>query len=266
MKRKFSPLRRPIAGGLLFLGLLALTGCEGERGPQGPAGVLPVSVNGSLNNSYVFYPGGLPVGYQVLQLELSGMPTLPELYVNGVAYPVTLDLTTGNFRLLEYLPATPGDMVRLEVNFPAEDGRSCCAWTDLILPDSFALVFPGPDTAAALPLGADLEAAWEASAGADAYRLVVNSYCYYLDAQGQDILFSYLLDTLISDTAITLPGSVIGPEPAGVDSILSSTIGVQVRALHGPWQSGDPGNVHGDGVGLIQAWTYGGYGGRYFVP
>ncbi|HEX7344812.1 MAG TPA: hypothetical protein VF398_11135 [bacterium] len=246
--------RLKLALGLLIAApcLLFLWNCEGPEGPSGPAGTTPITVSGSA--SWSIYSN-----YSDIELYVSDSPSLPTLLVNGEEKTLQPVSWTNGFRYVEpYSLLQPGDSLHIEIGFTRYDNQPGSAQIHTILPDTFRVWLPDTSEYISLPLGEDLVLNWTPSAGAEDYAIQGYMVYHYLDTAGVARDTSFGLSTVLVDTTWVIAAAALWPNLAAIDS-LNSEYGnggvLYLSAICGPWQSGDPGNVAGDGVGIFTCYT-----------
>ncbi|HEX7344809.1 MAG TPA: hypothetical protein VF398_11120 [bacterium] len=243
----------PAAISLLFS--LSLIGCEGDEGPAGPPGSSTVYITGKVASEPFMWPYGPPPYPTYAVLQISDLPSIPELKVNEIVCPVNTIIGDQISFLSENLPDQPGDSVHLSVNYMDSDSNSHQAWADVMLPEVFSLILPDTSWEIQIPWEEDLELHWEASSGADAYELYFHLSYDYWDTTGEYIYDYYSLDTTIADTHLTIPLAQIMPDTDTVDSTDGGWGELEIVAQNGPWQEGAPGNIQGDGEGFFYGRT-----------
>jgi hypothetical protein len=235
--------------------LLALLGCQSNRGPAGPPGFSPLYLSGSIARDWY----GAPIEAQILVFE---SPSVPSATINGLACTLTdngqynhfdFELSDGSFQL--------GDPFHIQVQCQDPESGLMLAFADLILPDSFAITSHDSDLAR-IPVGDALEITWSASHGADGYIIDFEFWYNYYDSTGNMNSFRMRLDSVLTDTALVFDAATLFPNLAQIDSLwpyASYNGWFEIWAQSGPWQMGDAGNVQGDGEGMINGRTFGGH-------
>ena len=238
-------------GTIFFLLLaVALVGCRGPVGPEGPIGTLPVYITG-----YVDSPFGGDTTSDV-RVEVSNVSGLPAVYVNDIKIP--LDIYRGTYRFRDYdFPISAGDSARLRVEHAKYDGGLGISQADVKLPGHFMITSHDTSGIDTIPFGNQLVITWNSSEGADLYRAGVRFFCRYRDTTDVNQEFYLNLDTLFADTSIIFASSEIFPDTTVVDSLIYYSGDFMISSLSGPWQEGEPGNVTGDGIGSFHGWTDG---------
>jgi len=238
-------------GTIFFLLLaVALVGCRGPVGPEGPVGTLPVYITGYVESPF----GGDTMGD--VRVEVSNVSGIPVVYVNDIKIP--LDIYPGTYRFLDYdFPISAGDSAKLRVEHAKYDGGLGVSQADVKLPGHFMITSHDTSGIDTIPFGNQLVITWNSSEGVDFYHARVRLSCRYRDTTDVEQLFYLNLETLFVDTSIIFGSSEIFPDTAVVDSLVYYYGDFRISSLSGPWQEGEPGNVTGDGIGSLQGWTDG---------
>ncbi|RJP77521.1 MAG: hypothetical protein C4524_08195 [Candidatus Zixiibacteriota bacterium] len=235
---------------LLLAALPLLASCQGERGPAGPAAESRPFITGAITCR-----SGQAEGTAVLQVD--GPLIRPGVWINGTPLEPSYAEEVGvEYTFRDGVPLSPGDSARLEVAAPDT------AWADLVMPGAFALLDPDPLDTLRLRLGQDgLAARWSRAPGADLYRLSLDlNYAVICTTEWGIIYGLYywtILDTLASDTAIVFSAAQLFPDPEAAAGFDLSSGELTVTAQSGPSQPGQPGNVHGAGLGFVYGLTCG---------
>lgn len=232
---------------------MSLAGCEG---PAGPPGLSPIHLSGSIAQDWY----GAPIAAQILIYE---SPSIPSATINGLDCRLSnygqyshfiFELSDSSFHL--------GDLYRIEVQYQDLTAGPALAYADIVLPDSFAITSHDSDLAR-IPVGDALEVHWSASAGADCYPFSINFHYSYYDSEGNMQSFTMrIMDSVLTDTVLLFDAPTLFPNLDEIVSLspYSSYNGwIEIWAQSGPWQMGDPGNVQGDGEGMINGRTFGGH-------
>ena len=233
---------------------LSLLGCEGDEGPAGPPGTPTIYISGKVAAEPSMWPYGPPPYPTWATLQVSDLPSIPEVAVNGTALPINY-VTGDQISFLEFdLPVEPGDSVHLSVNYVDADSNPRQAWADILLPEAFSIILPDTAWNLQIPWAEDLELHWEASGGADAYWFYFNLYASYWVAGEHQSSFCWL-DTTIADTHLTIPLTLYLPDTSLMDSADGGMGELKIVAQNGIWQEGELGNIQGDGDGFFYART-----------
>ena len=237
-----------VAGSLLAAALTGLLGCEGDQGPQGPTAYAPINISASVM---------VPVPWDETAsafANIANTSDMPQVTINGLEIPRYS--TSASYRYDDF-PIEYGDSAYLVVNYSQPNGTPAQAYAAIRVPGQFQFLTPDTSQVMQIQYGDSLVVIWSSAAGADAYRI----QCYYnlhYYFSGAVVEHQISLNTLLADTSLTLGAQELFPAQVDPDSILYGGGNIQISALNGPWQTGDPGNVTGDGIGFFHGWTYGG--------
>jgi hypothetical protein len=232
--------------------LLFVIGCEGDRGPAGPAGVSPIYIFGRVETPYP--PGEDTTGDAFVTVE--GLDIVPSVSINNIpiAYQpggAPLYFEDRDFHIFA------GEQAVLEVKWISHDGDSLFAMSNLILPDSFSIISPDPESFT-LQLGDSITIQWSSSLGASAYYYEFSVGYDYYDASGNFHSFSFRDHSITVNTHLVLSGSELFPDLVLIDSLQSvGWVQIEVWAISGPVFEGDWGNIEGNGIGFFKGWTFG---------
>jgi hypothetical protein len=225
-------------------------GCEGKKGPQGPegpSGNSPIYIIGQIKG-----PGWFNTTDSSGRVDIwvSGLNEVAVVEVNGIPIPFYPGNVPLRYENLDF-PIFAGDQAQLVMTY----GSSNVATATIIMPDSFELVSPPIGTS--LIIGDTLSFQWTISNGADAYHVIINTYLWYHDTLGVGQTFIFHIDTLITQTEISFPPNRIFPETIQIDTVFEGSGSIELSAISGPVFNGDPGNIQGDGTGVLNGWTFG---------
>ena len=252
----WSGIRIPSIIVMIFLGL-GLSSCEGPEGPQGPQGpsALMTGVYGEV--AWGWWSATINAEFEVFE-----SPSIPTVQINGIPCQRQFTMYGDGFKFYGTdLPLALGDSVHIIVNYLKPDGDPEVIQSDIILPGPFAFTAPDTSDDVVISVGDSLMVSWTESSGADVYSVDFSFRYNYFDTLGGYQVYTFELDTLITETAITFGSELLFPNPALIDSIVSygGNGWFNVWAKHGPWREGDPTNVYGDGIGTFYGRTFGGH-------
>lgn len=240
--------------------LMVVAGCEGPEGPQGPAGQQgPEGPEGPAGTSYIYIDGYVcsPTQWDTTcdaDVFVGNNPSFPVVEINDV------NLSSGagdpNWFNHSDFPISTGDSAELVVTYTKTDGNPGTARANIILPGPFEITSHDTlyDT---ISVGDSLAVCWTSSDGADAYSVYFDMYYEYIDTSGDYRYFGFHYDTLFTDTCIVFSQAELFPNAGEIDSIWYGYGNFHARAINGPVQEGDQGNVTGDGIGFFYGRTYG---------
>ncbi len=245
----------------LFVITILIVSCEGIEGPQGPAGTpspTSVYITGHVTSDIYSYP----IETTYAEVAIGGASAIPAVSLNDVTFSLE-DVPYGDrIEILKpELPFQPGDPITLSVNYIDVNADSCTAWADIVLPEEVEFTSHDPVGINDLPIDSDLSLVWNASFGADYYDVYLNLVYGYIDTvySGYSHEESHSVDTLITDTSLTFlaPELFANLEPG--DDYTYHKGYLYIMAYHGPWQTGELGNITGDATGFFYGRTRGTY-------
>ena len=227
--------------------LTVIVGCEGPEGPQGPAG--PVLV-------YVVARVDVP-GYRsyssYARVEVYNSPGIPSVNINDI---LLYRRDPSYFSHTDF-PISEGDSAELLVTYTKTDGNPGIAQANIVMPEPFEITVP--DTSRdTISFGDSIIVGWSSSEGAEIYSLEFYFQFYYVDTSGTQQSFYYSIDTLLTDTLIVFPPSVLFPSAGEIDSMMYGYGNFEIWAVNGPIRENDFGNITGDGIGFFTGNTLGG--------
>jgi hypothetical protein len=227
--------------------LLFIIGCEGNRGPAGPAGEVPVFIEG-----YVAIPYQEEESSGQVSINVSNCLGLPQAQINGInipysfGHPATQMFWTPMF-YEEDFDISSGESAYLSINFILSNGETGNAEGNIVMPDSFIISSLEPTLEELLE--DSITFIWTESNHANFYFL--DFWISYYHSAGD----SYNeLDTLVSTTYVTYHREQLFPnfnEISGIHDISGTLL---VWAVNGPFP-GQSGNIEGDGVGTFHGLT-----------
>ena len=229
--------------------LLLVIGCEGEQGPQGPAGTSPIYIVGAVGTP------GLPWSVDAVYVMVSISDQIPSVQINNIQIPYKPYQLPPVFSLPQF-PINVGEEARLVVTYTKLDGSQGIAQATTVMPGSFAITSPAPDSFL-IAIGDSLTVQWNASSGADAYFVSFSFNYHYHDFSGDNHSFWYYNDTLVASTEITYPSINLFPDLPNIDTVEFSEGSVSIWAVSGPAFPVDWDNVTGDGIGVFNGWSFG---------
>jgi hypothetical protein len=233
----------------------SLIGCEGDEGPTGPPGSAAIYITGKVASEPEMWPIGPPPYPIIAILQISDLPSIPEVKVNQTICPISNITGDRMDFLFQGFPVELGDSVHLSVTYVDSDSNPRLAWADVLLPEYFSLILPDTALGIQIPWAEDLDLHWEVSSGAVAYMLYFHLSFDYWDTTGEHIYDYFSLDTTIADTHLTIPLAQNLPEAGIVDSTDGGTGELNIVAQNGPSQQGDPENIQGHGSGFFYGRT-----------
>jgi hypothetical protein len=228
---------------------MVFVGCEGEQGPQGPSGTGSIYIIGEVRtNSY----WGTVDTTGSVDIWISGSEGIPIVTVNEIPIPfnfgsVPLRFTEWNFHIYA------SDQVRLVVT----EGNTTVASSTTMMPGSFEIT--SPDTIAdVVSIGDTLLLQWSVSQDAEIYHLDVFSSVMYSDTSGGFDFhwFNFYCDTLTTETEMSFPPILFFPDSIQINQFNNGLLKVQLYAISGPLSPGDPGNISGNGTGVLNGYSY----------
>ena len=246
---------------VFFMSVMILIGCQGPEGPLGPQGEEgpqgPEGEEGpTLINVLATLSGPQPPANTdyAIQVKIYNFPTIPCVTLNDILLPNKM----GKFWFINsFAQFAPGDSASLVIDYTMLDGIEGTARAQAVLPEQFELT--SHDTSAVAPInwGFDFPVTWTTSEWTDFYKIDFHLGIEYDDTLGTRNFLEYYLDSLVTDTVITIPTSQIFPPREEVDTLYVNEGYFYIDAYNGPGFPGDEGNVAGDGFGFFFGCTYG---------
>ncbi|RJP77523.1 MAG: hypothetical protein C4524_08205 [Candidatus Zixiibacteriota bacterium] len=223
---------------------LVLTGCEGERGPAGPAGYNPIEVMGSLR----YHPSPV-VPFTFFSLEVQGSPTIPSVSLNGEDYAMAFNSTqnafTCNYPVMTF---SPGDSVVIEIDYVKNNGDPGVARIRSLIPAPAEPIVP----LSPIAWGGDLVWNWLSVPGADGYDVYFSHHCRYSDTLGIPQDYYWSCHEITTDTVLTFSAADLWPaDMAALHGPQPTYAELRAYPINGPFLPGEPGNVTGDGTGFF---------------
>ena len=244
---------------VLVISALILFSCEGPEGPAGPAGDTQIWVSADIGckNYWNIVPESTVL--------IENCPVIPEVSINGTdlfyqpgAGNGEAFIGAGNLRFShDDFDIQPGGEAVLEISFQDEEGDNKTITGEIALPGDFEITDPA-DTAITLIWGEDFTLTWNEAQNAAGYKVDFYRSVHYTDNLGQDASFNYSYYANTDSTSITFPAHLLNPDPSVVSGIVYSSGRFNVTAFSGPVESGEGGNISGDGQGFFYGYTFGG--------
>ena len=220
----------------LAIGLFFLTGCEGDEGPAGTEGSVPVVIEAVAS---ILDAEDSTANITATVANCLEVPSVLLNELNLVYEPGTwADFIYHDF------PISPGEAAHLFVTFTQSSGENGVAVANIVMPGSFEVL--SPDSSIDVSLTDSTEFSWTASSHADYYILSVNfNYVYNSGGYGDSNF-----EILTTETTVRVAPSMMFPNLEEINSFGVNLFLVSVHAVYGPMQ-GQPGNIEGDAIGVF---------------
>ena len=218
------------------MGLCFLVGCEGDEGPAGSEGDVPVVIEGMVD----ILDSQDSTAY--VTVTVANCLEVPSVLLNEIHLlyePGTwADFTYDGF------PISPGEAAQLFVTFTQSNGENGVAVANIVMPGSFEVL--SPDSTNDVSLTDSTEFSWTASNHADYYILEVNfDYGYNSSGSGRTEF-----EIATTDTIVRVAPSTMFPNLGEIYSFGVYLLAFPVQAVYGPMQ-GELGNIEGDAIGAF---------------
>ncbi|MCP4684541.1 MAG: hypothetical protein GY867_03735 [bacterium] len=249
--------------GIMVFGL-AFVGCEGDDGAEGPAG----PAGGSAASMYGWVQAGEDWGYRKSTaagdpvsaiIHVDNVPGVPVVTANGDVLAIEPELTIygGGLGYHGVTTTDADDSVVVEASFTGLDGTDKEVFARLGMVGDFNILVPDTDDVD-IPLGDSLTVSWSAASDATEYWYTAYFDCDYTDTAGNYKYWSWSCSRTTTSTTVTFPADSIWGPLGEIDSVRYMDGDFDVYAVNGAALSGGPGNVTGDGMGVVLCMTYGG--------
>jgi hypothetical protein len=268
--------------GLLLVATMTAAGCSNEEvaGPAGRDGIPDAFVVGYIMQTDVFLTSGTQATaaapaelFQCTsRVTISNVLSLPGVSINGTelipesmprinssAPSVIFD--PAEIPLLAFGPMGGGlsyygtiwideeENAHLVVEFGRPDGSTGTAEATVCVPDYFSIL--DVSNGGQITPVSDVTAEWSSSEGAEKYYIYGSYSCSYRNLSAEVVYTSFWSDTVVTDTTFVFQGDELFPSPPDLDYHISLDGYVYITAVCGPIETGDIGNVTGDGAGFF---------------
>jgi len=268
--------------GLLIVTAMTAAGCSDEEvaGPAGRDGIPDAFVVGYIMPSDMFLASGTKATAAApaellrcnSRVTVSNVLSLPGVSINGTelipesmprtassASPVIVD--PADIPLLAFGPISGGlnyygtvwideeENAHLVVELGRPDGSTGTAEATVCVPYYFSIL--DVSNGGEITPVSDVTAEWSSSERAEKYYIYGSYSCSYLNLSAEVVYTSFWNDTVITDTTFVIQGDELFPSPPDLDYHISLDGYVYITAVCGPIETGDVGNVTGDGAGFF---------------
>ncbi len=267
--------------GLLLVAVLTAAGCSDEEtvGPAGRDGIPDAFVVGYITRADLILASGTQATAaapaELIQcnsrVSVSNVLNLPRVSINGTelisgsmprsgSSPVP-EIDPFDIPVLAIGPMAGGldyygniwiddeDNAHLIVEYGRPDGSTGTAEATVCVPDPFAILDVS-DGGNITPTSS-VTAEWSSSEDAERYYIYGNYNCRYRTLSEETVYLYNQSDTVVTDTVFVFQGENIFPSPPDLDYFLSLDAYFYITPVCGPIETGDGGNVTGDGEGFF---------------
>ena len=268
--------------GLLLVAAMIATGCSNEEvaGPAGRDGIPDAFIVGYIMQMDIIFASetqataaspaelvectsrvtvsnvlSLPgVSINGTDLIMESMPRVSSSALPGIENPVELPIlalgpTGGSLSYYGRIWIDEEESAHLVVEFGRPDGSTGTAEATVCVPDYFSIL--DVSNGGNITSMSDVTAEWSSSDGAEKYYIFGSYYCTYRNLSAEEISTSFWRDTVVTDTTFVFHGADLFPSPADLDYHISFDGNVSISPVCGPIETGDSGNVTGDGEGFF---------------
>jgi len=240
---------------LVICSMFFVISCEGPEGPAGPKGDTEVWVRAQVGPLY--YWADIPQA----QVLIENCPVIPTVTINGdaVTYIAGADIGEGSaaasnlvFYLADYT-IDPGEDVDLEITYE-DDGTPKSITGSVIMPGETD--FLNVSDTLFMDWQEDLSLTWGTSENAAGYRFTFSLWLILTNETSNES-YSLTIDSVLTDTSITIPAESIYPDTTGILGIDFGYSYAAIKVLDGPITAGEPANITGDACGYFYAYRFG---------
>ncbi len=249
---------------VLALGL-GLVGCDSDDDENAVG--LTTSTDGyyaNVNGWIQSGPGGLmkvtAAGDPAIAIiNVSSIPSVPRVSVNGTTLGIEPELTVygGGMAFYGAVTSNDDDSLIMNVKFTDIAGDSAAAYARIAMVDTFSIT-SGDGGDMDLVYGDSLLITWNASSSATEYWYAGYFECDYTDTADEATYYEWQFSNTTTDTFIVFSADEIFGDMDDIDSVRYMYADFDVYGVSGPSLSGGPGNVTGDGMGVVLSVTHGG--------
>ncbi|HER43744.1 MAG TPA: hypothetical protein ENO08_04725 [Candidatus Eisenbacteria bacterium] len=267
---------------LLLAAVMAAVGCSDEEvaGPAGRDGIPDAFIVGYVSQMEMFLNSG-PEAAAAAPSELvecssrvsvSNVLSIPGVWVNGTellsqsgpmatSYAPSIVDDPVEYPLLAIEPVGGGlsyygtvwideeENAHLVVEFARPDGSTATAEATVCVPGYFSIL--EVTNGGNITPTSNVMAEWNSADDAERYYIYWSYSCSYRNLSEQTVYMYGRSDTVIADTTYIFQGEDIFPSPPDLDYFLSLDGYAYITPACGPIDTGDLGNVTGDGEGFF---------------
>jgi hypothetical protein len=268
--------------GLLFAAVMIAAGCSDEEvvGPAGRDGIPDAFIVGYIAQMDILFASetqGIAAAPEELyrcnsSVSVSNVLSLPGVSINGVElFAETMPRITAiapaviedpvKYPLLAFGPVSGGlsyygniwideeDNAHLVVEYGRPDGSTGTAEATVCIPGYFSIL--DVSNGGNITPTSSVTAEWSSSGDAEKYYIYSNYSCSYRNLSAENVYMNCQIDTVVTDTVFVFQGEDIFPSPPDLDYYLSLDGYFYITPVCGPIETGDVGNVTGDGEGFF---------------
>jgi hypothetical protein len=234
--------------------LVLLMGCEGDRGPAGPPGSVPVYIEASV---WIPHQEIEPAGY--VYVKVYNCLGIPGVWINDIAIPYNFNYPgsnawTGLSFYVEDFRISPGDPASHFMQFTQSNGESGIGISDIVVPDTFQITAPEPPYE--ITMTDSITFSWTESNWANFYAVdFAFQYSYIIGGNNSNGgTYSHSLDTLLVQNFVIYGPSDLFPNIVEINEVYDIQGTFIVWAINGPFP-GELGNIVGGGTGTFHGMT-----------
>ena len=267
--------------GLILSATLTATGCSDDEvtGPAGRDGIPDAFVVGYINRMDLILaqePEATAAAPAELiqcnsRVSVSNVLSLPAVSINGIELmpqsmprigsSAEVDFDPSQIPFLAIGPSSSGlnyygniwideeDGAHLAVEFGRPDGSTGTAEATGCVPGYFDIL--DVSNGGNISPFSIVTAEWSTSERAEKYYLYSTYSCSYRTLSEETVWMNFWSDTVVTDTTFVFEGWEIFPSPEDLDYFISLIGNTYVTPVCGPIETGDTGNVTGDGAGFF---------------
>jgi len=200
------------------------------------------------------YPCQPDTSATCVSLTVTNSPSIPSVVINGTEYEYFDNYIYFRFNAWD-IDVEPGGKVSIDVYFTSSNQLQSVAGVDIFYPGNFELLTLENSIVDTMRLGEDYFLDWTTSENADGYPVTVQYWYSYYNSANEWFNSHYSLDTIMIESELTLSSSFLYPDLEEVYDFYGGDGRIDIYAATGPMLAGEPGNVEGDGFGIVNGKT-----------
>lgn len=229
---------------LSFAMILLCLGCGANSTGDDPK----IGVYGSI------HPGDPDTTVTAAYFWVTNSPSIPYAVINNEEYEA-YDYYS-SFRINAWdIDVEPGGEVSIDVYFTSSNNLESVASVDIFYPGNFEILTLDDRWHDTMNLGEDYFLDWTSSENADYYSLGIQYDYNYRDSYAEWRVHYLRLDTVLTDSELNLSAAFLYPDIEEIYTFEGGDGRVNIYAVTGPMLAGEPGNVEGDGFGIVRGKT-----------
>jgi len=177
--------------------------------------------------------------------------TIPEILVNDTPIDIYGYADLGIIFYENDYIIDEGDSIELVISYTKQDSAEGLARADLMYPGPFEFIGFNENVIDTVYVGEDLSINWTSSEGKERYIFKGFFSYLYRDSLGQSDGVNIFVDSIMFDTSMFIPATVLFPNEANIMEVVTGGGDFSVYAESGPVRPGDNSNIYGDGSGFI---------------